>query len=368
MPWVHPNFDETTVNRAGETIRQNKPIDSNSINVVNNWRLAHAFPLNTIKASLRNNCHRVDDRATVVSRIKRFSSIRQKLRTIPRLSLYGMQDLGGARAILADCESIERLLDFYDKSSMTNAGYLSGIVRRKNFINEPKSDGYRSVHLIFRFKGRNASWDGLFVEVQIRTQEQHAWATTVEILETILKQRLRTTQGDTLWKRFLALMSSAIALDEDRPTVPGTPNSLTQIRQEVATLDTSIHVKGTLRGVINAITKAPRIGSGSTWTVLDMRPEEDKTSVFSFPRANFDQAAEKLEELERAIAGGEVTDPGANAVLVSVPSLAMLRQTYPNYYLDATAFLDLYDRLILGVTPSRSSTAVDAESPVVHRG
>lgn len=358
MTWIRPQFDADTVNRAGDEIRKTgSQLDPETLRVVYNWRMAHAFPLNTVKASLRNNCLRVDKHAVVVSRIKRFQTIRQKLRRIPTLTLYEMQDLGGARAIFPECSSIDRLLAFYEPAAMRRAGYLSEVIRCNNYIDQPKRDGYRSAHLIFRFKGTRPVWDGLFVEAQVRSQMQHSWATTVEILETILKQRLRTSHGDASWKRFLALMSSAIALEEARPTVPHTPSDIDEIRREILGIDSSIHVKGTLRGVINAITRAPKSGSGSTWTVLDMRPEEDKTSVFSFPRDRFSEAARKLAEVERAISSGEVDDPGANAVLVSVPSIEALRETYPNYYLDAGAFLTLFDRLILqqsggGTVPS----------------
>ena len=348
MTWIRPQFDIATVNRAGDKMRRSGfQIDSKTLEVVYNWRMAHAFPLNTVKASLRNNCFRVDKRAAVVSRIKRFQTIRQKLRRIPKLTLYEMQDLGGARAIFPECSSIDRLLAFYEPAAMRRAGYLSEVVRCNNYIAQPKKDGYRSVHLIFRYRGTRPVWDGLFIEAQVRSQMQHAWATTVEILETILKQRLRTSQGDASWKRFLALMSSAIALEEKRPTVPDTPSHIDDIRRDILRIDSTIHVKGTLRGVINAITKAPKSGSGSTWTVLDMRPEEDKTSVFAFPRDSFALAARKLAAVEEAISSGEVDDPGANAVLVSVPSIEALRETYPNYYLDAGAFLTLFDRLIL---------------------
>jgi ppGpp synthetase/RelA/SpoT-type nucleotidyltranferase len=359
MAWIRPQFDAETINRAGDEIRAaGSHLDPKTLEIVYNWRMAHAFPLNTVKASLRNNCFRVDKRAAVVSRIKRFQTIRQKLRRIPKLTLYEMQDLGGARAIFPDCASIDRLLAFYEPAAMRRAGYLSEVIRCNNYINEPKKDGYRSVHLIFRYKGTKPVWDGLFIEAQVRSQMQHAWATTVEILETILKQRLRTSQGDASWKRFLALMSTAIALEEKRPPVPETPPSMDEIRRDILRIDASIHVKGTLRGVINAITKAPKSGTGSTWTVLDMRPEEDKTSVFAFPRDSFAQAARKLADVEKAISSGEVEDPGANAVLVSVPSIEALRETYPNYYLDAGAFLTLFDRLILQQPPAGPGASI----------
>ena len=69
--------------------------------------------------------------------------------------------------------------------------------------------------------------------------------------------------------------------------------------------------------------------------------------MFAFPRDALAEADSKLAEVEEAITSGRVNDPGANAVLVSVSSIEKLREAYPNYYLDASVFLGLFERLIL---------------------
>ena len=352
--WIRPRYTLDEINAAGEALRLRRPPgEPEPYHVVQNWRMAHWFPLNTVAVSLRKHSARIDPSSTVATRVKRFWSIRKKLQRMRRLTLYEMQDLGGARSIVGSCGAIDRLRRVYNPSAMKRSRYLSEIVGTDDYLEAPKPDGYRGVHLILRYTGRKPDWDGLLTEIQLRTSEQHAWATTVEILETILEQRLRTTQGDATWKRFLALMSSAIALTEGRPRVPATPETLAEIRAQILDLDTSIHVKGTPRGVINAISKAPRFGTGTTWTVLDMRPKADETSVFAFPRDDLADAARKLAEVEEAISTDFASDPGANAVLVSVSSIEKLRDAYPNYYLDATAFIELYDRLILARTGQR---------------
>ena len=154
-----------------------------------------------------------------------------------RLTLYEMQDIGGARAIVPDCSAIESLQAIYNSGAMKRLGFLSQWVGSNDYVAMPKSDGYRSVHIVLSHRGLKEGWDGLLTEIQLRTSEQHAWATTVEILESILEQRLRATQGDAQWKRFLSLMSSAIALHENRATVPGTPPSITEIRSQIMELD-----------------------------------------------------------------------------------------------------------------------------------
>lgn len=136
-----------------------------------------------------------------------------------------MQDLSGARAIVDTCNSIDKLRRVYNWSAMKRSGFLTEPARTSDYLEAPGSDGYRGVHLILSYKGRKSAWDGLFIEVQLRTREQHAWATTVEILETVRKQRLRTAQGDASWKCFLGLMSSAIAIGEGQPTATPRPES-----------------------------------------------------------------------------------------------------------------------------------------------
>ena len=57
--------------------------------------------------------------------------------------------------------------------------------------------------------------------------------------------------------------------------------------------------------------------------------------VRGFSKVNLAQATEEYLTVEKQYA----SDPGVQAVLVSVESLATLRSAYPNYYLDTSTFL-----------------------------
>lgn len=125
-------------------------------------------------------------------------------------------------------KSVYRLVDGY-KSSKFEHKFRS----EKDYIQHPKPDGYRCYHLVYEYQGFGftAAYSGLRVEVQVRTQMQHAWATAVEAVGIFTKQALKSNQGNEDWLRFFALMGTAIAAIEGTPSVPGTPSDLAQGRQ-----------------------------------------------------------------------------------------------------------------------------------------
>ncbi len=96
--------------------------------------------------------------------------------------------------------------------------------REKDYIQNPKKDGYRGVHLIYRYKSDKIStYDGLLIEVQIRSKIQHAWATAIEIVDLFTGQAIKSNEGEEEWKEFFRLVSSAFAKIEKQPEVSGTP-------------------------------------------------------------------------------------------------------------------------------------------------
>jgi|HubBroStandDraft_1064217.scaffolds.fasta_scaffold07472_3 ppGpp synthetase/RelA/SpoT-type nucleotidyltranferase len=369
MTWVKPKFDTAAVNAAGLAIRHRKiPELTANLAVVNNWRAAHAFPLSSIYQTLNIKAVGVDPNALTSRRLKRFSSIRSKLQRMPRLTLYEMQDIGGARAILSDIDRIDRLMVIYNPEVRPSGKYVSEILDVNDYIAEPKPDGYRGVHVIFSFKGRipaTRAWNGLRIEVQIRTKKQHAWATTVETLETILEQRLRTVQGEPDWKRFLRLMASAIAVDEARTPVPDTPIEIEQLRTEILALDERLNARALLESYVQALRTIPldRAGRGYYY-LLDMRPQgaEKGTSVRAFRREDVAAAVKAYSEVEQQIGQESGRASGANAVLVSVGSIRRLNEAYPNYFMDTRAFLALYDQIILPGTGSTNGRGAGVQA------
>jgi len=125
------------------------------------------------------------------------------------MKLTTMQDIGGVRAILDSVKDVYMLAEEYLNSSR----FSHELVDQKDYIKNPRSeDGYRSVHLIYKYKyQRAAAYNGLRIEMQIRTKLQHIWATAVESMGTFLGQALKSRLGDQKWLDFFAITSSAFA-------------------------------------------------------------------------------------------------------------------------------------------------------------
>jgi putative GTP pyrophosphokinase len=185
-----PLYSKADVNRAGEILRDwaapGHEIEW-AVGTLDNWRAAHAYPLNTFQVVLAGRAREVDGTALLAQRLKRVPSILAKLQKRPTMRLTQMQDIGGCRAVVQSLPAARRLRDLY-LQRRTSAEFVGS----KNYIDEPAESGYRCFHLIYRYHSARQhlqAWDGLQTEIQIRTQLQHAWATAVETIGTIIGQR-----------------------------------------------------------------------------------------------------------------------------------------------------------------------------------
>src|SRR5438045_1819355 len=99
MKWAKPEFSKGQIDRAGKILMTRNHTDENeyirSLQIINNWRASHNYPLNTFKVTLRRYASRVDEHYLVAQRIKRLSSISHKLDRFSSLRLSQMQDIGG---------------------------------------------------------------------------------------------------------------------------------------------------------------------------------------------------------------------------------------------------------------------------------
>src|SRR5262249_6818660 len=144
-------------------------------------------------------------------------SIIFKLQRFPSMRLARMQDIGGLRAILTSVRRARSLEQKYRESAFEHE-----LTNSKNYIDEPKEDGDRGIHLIYRYmNSRTPAYNGLSLELQIRTQRQHAWATAVETMGTFLGQALKAGQGDQEWREFFRKASASLALVEGTAPIPG---------------------------------------------------------------------------------------------------------------------------------------------------
>jgi hypothetical protein len=230
MVWATKRFNPQDVNAAGRKLvglynserhyenwtQEEWEIWAEASPIISNWRACHGYPLNILQMNLRRAARRFEDAPIIAQRTKRLSSILAKLDREPQMKLTQMQDIGGCRAVVKSLAAVMALYDFYaDKSEMKHE-----FQKCNDYIKQPRDTGYRGIHLIFRFfsdKAAGEPWNGLKIEMQLRSQYQHAWATAVETAGTFTGQALKSSAGPDEWLRFFTLMGSVIALREPRP-------------------------------------------------------------------------------------------------------------------------------------------------------
>ena len=147
--WKIPEYTKREINEAGNTIRNDSATDAekaSALEIIDNWRAAHAYPLHVFYMNLRSKAgHRTD--IIVAERLKRMNSIVEKLRRENSMELYRMQDLGGCRMVVPTLEEVYKFSKRFMESRIRH--------ERKNikdYIQTPKRSGYRSLHLIYKFR------------------------------------------------------------------------------------------------------------------------------------------------------------------------------------------------------------------------
>ena len=339
---VRLEYSRSEVKKAGKIIVEGSDSELQdfiwAFNVVSNWRACHSYPLNTFQATLRSKVKNIDTDAIVAERLKRFPSIRSKLQRIPGMSLARMQDIGGLRAVVRDIKTLKSLHENYRATNFKHE-----LANERDYVEAPKKSGYRSIHLVYKYKNiNNPDYDGLFIELQLRTKIQHAWATAVETMGFFLKSSLKASEGPEELLDFFSLASAALAHFENTNPLPAYRDLE---RQEVYALASERQRELKIIEKLSAYSMALRImesqpQSGSYYLIV-LNPATGQLKYSRFGMDRLTEAADRYQETEREYENTE----GAQVVLVSTRSFESLKRAYPNYFLDTGEFVKLLKRI-----------------------
>jgi hypothetical protein len=340
--WVKRESSKGAIDRAGQFLVGwwNDPSDdmpmekwTPAFHIVDNWRACHGLPLNVIQAGLRGRIRRVEQKPIVAQRLKRFSSIMNKLVREPDMKLSQMQDLGGCRVILSNVPAVVAIYHMYEQEPRL---YEEGSLKCYDYVTTPKEDGYRGIHVVARYHPRlveRMPWNGQRIEIQLRTKLQHAFATAVETVTTFTREPLKFGAGPAEWKRFFSLAGSVLAVREKTPLVENTPSNEAELIAELREAAKALKVTQRLQGWASALRTLPRKHiKNFEWLLLALDTTKNTIAVTGYPSR--EEASKAVAEIEKS----KRTD--LDAVLVWVNSVKRLRAAYPNYYADATAFLE----------------------------
>lgn len=332
-------YSRKQISKAGEKLLTSKSeveIET-ALNLINSWRTNHLHPLVVLKNNLLRLLTKYTIEPNLVSqRLKRLTSIEYKLDLNPSMGLGGMQDIGGYRAVLKDVKDLNKL-----SKALKNQRITHKLERVVDYVETPKHTGYRSIHFVYKYSSKREIYDGLKIELQIRTKLQHNWATAVETAGIITKTSLKSSQGPDAWLDFFKIVSSLFAIKENLPTM--------EEHKDLTTKDLMIlcynycdelNILKKLKAIRVSTNRIESDNFPGDYYLININITKMSVNIRIFNKSQFEHATNEYLKLEKTI------DENENAVvLVSATSIKTLKKAYPSYFLDTSEFIQAIEKM-----------------------
>ena len=355
MSFPEPPQSKKAVNRAGVKIANGCETDRD-IYVVDQWRGAHGYVLNTFQLSLKRQILKSSSQIIFAQRLKRRKTVIDKLkRQKPDGSrlisdVTSMQDYAGCRLIF---DTIDELKTFRKEfhASLNNRGIqhrLKHEVDKYNYIENPKSTGYRGIHDIIVHNPRphrapstnNKPWHGLLVEIQYRTKIQNSWATAVEMVDLIDNTRTKFALKNDERVLFFAYISELIARHHEDIKRKFLDLDDAALRTKIQYLEEKLKILSRL----SLISLAENFQPKHKHVVLALSVQNIGTRKFQLQWKSFSQGRSALNYANKC----ETDNTVINAVYVRSENQNQLKSAFKNYFNDSKDFLELVRKALGG--------------------
>jgi putative GTP pyrophosphokinase len=335
------------INRAGEAIR-NQTLTLDQTVILESWRIAHRTVIHTFEALLRARAKKNQD-VKIAQRLKRRTTIVDKLSRLPKMELARMDDVAGCRLIFP---SLEALREFRGKVHQAKFRHILKNEKEKyDYIKTPTNRGYRGIHDVYEFRskreGKSKKCDGLLIELQYRTNVHHAWATAVEVVTQMTENEPKFNRGDPRHIRFFCLASEILARAHEGLESCALSMGNKELYEEFDDLDHEINVMNMLaRLAVNEW--IGKVMEGASHIILQI------TKAGKLQLHQFDlelEASTRLLELEREF-------PKDDIVLVGAETIEEITSAFRNYFHDVREFLDLMIKARARLAPNTVTARV----------
>lgn len=332
---IRPSYSKSRLNQAGKHVRDGNETEED-IAIIENWRAAHNHILNTWQANLRKRIG--DEKIIFAQRLKRRVTVFDKLRREPTMALANMHDIAGCRLIFPDIKKLEKYrFDLHENKRFKHVLYKEN-EDPYNYINNPRSSGYRGIHDVYSYKALGKSgepWNGLKVEIQYRTVYQHAWSTAVEIAGSLTGSHTKFDKGDEDHKEFFRLTSEIISRAHEDMKSCYPVLSDTEIVKKFKEVENKAHLLRHL-GTLKNVTNIPTVeGKNLILKYIQVAENQYETDIFVYD--SLPQATKEYFRLEKEISNN------VDLVLVRSESNESIKNAYRNYFSDTGDFVHLVE-------------------------
>jgi hypothetical protein len=334
------------IKAIGKRLRETQPgeeLRPSDLAKLNDWRAHHAPTLNYFADLLKEialSQKLTNDQFTITQRLKRMQSIILKLKRYTEMQLSMMDDIGGGRIVLPDEKEVYKFTDHLKQRKFKHK-----FIKINNYISNPKSDGYRSIHLVYRIE----KTPHIFIEIQVRSHLQHIWATGVEVFGTLIDTSFKSGEGNNQWKEFFRLLSSWFATQEKSPVLKEHEHySQTQIREQLIKKIRNLNIIEQLHAYTSMFTSNWRDerskGRSGKYALLTLNTNDNTTKVTIYAENKLHQALVDYSIMENEHSR---SNNKMNTVLVNLGHMEQLERAYPNYFMDTKILSTYLSKIIL---------------------
>jgi ppGpp synthetase/RelA/SpoT-type nucleotidyltranferase len=311
------NLSKNQVRKLGDRLRFAANYDEHDLSMLQAYRVSHKEAISNVFSIINNITKYHVPAAINTFRIKRIESILRKLVRMPDMELDRMWDIAGCRIIVKKDVEIAIVIDELAKNFHVRD--------QKDYLTASQPSGYRAYHLFVSLDETRKE----VIEIQIRTVEQHNWATFVEIIDFLFGLNIKEGEKHTEIERFHWLMSRKKELSYRE-------------KIEVVTISDNLDFYST----IGKIFISNYLHVRSEYLSIKKSGKHNKFFIIESTKDDVPIIEPFLDftEAEKEYYNKYLTNKNANIVLISIghPSFEKLSIAYSNYILMMHSFVDDY--------------------------
>ena len=319
-----------SIRKIGEKLREGIELTEEEKLEFDNFREAHNIIIKLFTIELKKV--NFSKQHLTASRNKRIETIISKLCRPEKPKLDRIHDIAGTRIIFENIKSLEDYIDILENTELVNfKEKINEDKNRYNYIKNPKSDGYRSIHKVFYYSSnipystlneKRFNLENKKIELQLRTRLQHIWATTVEIYDIINKSNIKTgthnkleTKEGLFFKKCSLVFEGIESNDVEKIKI-----NINEIFRDKDLVEIYNRLKG-IKNIKN-IQLPKTLGSDEVF-ILITDLNKGKTTFFT------------TDPIEKNDKGEYIL------LLLTLGDIKKLKNVYPNYFLNTNEFISI---------------------------